>query len=96
MLRQVQDDGAPDHSKAGFTSLLLALAACVSERTQDVIHDALRTSKTRHIIDWIKHKLGDTFASKRRSAYQAQKAATPPITSKNETKPERSPMLAST
>ncbi len=86
-----------DHSKAGFTSLLLALAACVSERTQDVIHDALRTSKTRHIIDWIKHKLGDTFASKRRSAYQAHKAAaTPQITSKNETKPEGSPMLAST
>ena len=85
-----------DHSKAGFTSLLLALAACVSERTQDVIHDGLRTSKTRDILDWIKHKLGDTFASKRRSAYQAQKAATPPITSKNETKPEGSPMLAST
>jgi hypothetical protein len=85
-----------EHSKAGFTSLLLALAACVSERTQDVIHDALRTSKTRHIIDWIKNKLGDTFASKRRSAYQAQKAATPPITSKTETKPEGSPMLAST
>lgn len=84
-----------EHSKAGFTSLLLALAACVSERTQDVIHDALRTSKTRHIIDWIKHKLGDTFASKRRFAYQAQKAAPPPITSKNETKPEGSPMLAS-
>jgi hypothetical protein len=84
-----------EHSKAGFTSLLLALAACVSERTQDVIHDALRTSKTRHIIDWIKHKLGDTFASKRRSAYQAQKGATPPNTSKSETKPEGSPLLAS-
>ena len=42
-----------DQSKAGFTSLLLALAACVSERTQDVIHDALRTSKTRrhHRLD---------------------------------------------
>jgi hypothetical protein len=85
-----------DHSKAGFTSLLLALAACVSERTQDVIHDALHASKTRHIIDWVKNKLGKTFGSKRRVAYQTQKrTATRPLSSKGETKPEGRPMLAS-
>jgi hypothetical protein len=85
-----------DHSKAGFTSLLLALAACVSARSQEAIHSALHTSKTRDIIAWIKSKLGDTFGSKRRTAYRAQKTAgTRPIASKSETKPEGSPVLAS-
>jgi hypothetical protein len=85
------------HSKAGFTSLLLALAACVSERTQEVVHEALQTSKTRDIVAWIKNKLGDTFGSKRRSAYQAQKQkTTPPSTSKSETKLAGKPMLTGT
>jgi hypothetical protein len=84
-----------DQSKAGFTSLLLALAACVSERTQEVVHEALQNSKTREVIAWIKDKLGDTFGSKRRMAYQAQwKKTTPPFASKNETKLERTLMLA--
>lgn len=84
-----------EHSKAGFTSLLLALAACVSERTQDVVEEALHVSKTRDIIAWIKNKLGETFRSKRRTAYQAQKVvATPPIPSESATKLEGKPTLA--
>jgi hypothetical protein len=84
-----------EQSKTGFTSLLLALAACVSERTQEVVHDALQTSKTRHMIDWVKTHLGETLGSKRRCAYQAQKGTTPTRpASERETKPEGSPMLA--
>ena len=83
------------HSKTGFTSLLLALAACVSERTPEVIHEALRRSKTRDMMAWIKDKLGDTFASKRRTAYQAGKEGSPPPSApKPETKLEGSVMLA--
>jgi hypothetical protein len=78
-----------DQAKGGFTSLLLALAACVAERTQDVVHDALQTTRTRDVIEWIKDKLGTTVGSKRRIAYQA--SDTPPMdTNKNksETKPK--------
>jgi hypothetical protein len=84
-------------SKGGFTSLLLALAACVSERTQEVVHKALLTSKTRDTIAWIKAKLGNTLGSKRRLAYQAQKATkATPTASKSATKPEGSPTLVYT
>ena len=82
-------------SKAGFTGLLLALAACVAERSQEVVHEALQNSKTRDVIAWIKNKLGDTFGSKRRKAYQAKKVATTaPSAPPTETKIEGSPMLA--
>jgi len=45
-----------EQSKGGFTSLLLALAACVSERTHEVVHKALQTSKTADVIGWFKTK----------------------------------------
>ena len=85
-----------DQSRGGFTSLLLALAACVSKRNQEVVHEALQTSKTRNVINWIKTKLGDTLGSKRRLAYRVQ---TPPrlvpTTPKSATKLEGSCVLAS-
>jgi hypothetical protein len=70
-----------EQSKGGFTSLLLALAACVSERTQKAVHEALQTSKTADVLSWFKAKLGQTLGSKRRLAYQSPKATT--ITTKN-------------
>jgi hypothetical protein len=62
-----------DQAKGGFTGLLLALAACVAERTQEVVHEALQKTRTREVIAWIKANLGDTVGSKRRIAYQAAK-----------------------
>jgi hypothetical protein len=82
-----------EQSKGGFTSLLLALAACVSERTQEVVHEALRASKTADMIHWFKTKLGQTLGSKRRRAYQSPSAIkTTPTEAKSETKPEGSPV----
>ena len=84
-----------EQSKGGFTSLLLALAACVTERTQEVVHQALQTSKTADMINWFKTKLGQTLGSKRRLTYQARDATTTTTTaSESETKPEGSPVLA--
>ena len=60
-----------DQARGGFTSLLLALAACVAERTQEVVHEALQNTKTREVLGWFKAKLGETVGSKRRIAYQA-------------------------
>ncbi len=86
-----------EQSKGGFTSLLLALAACVSKRTQEVVHSALHASKTRHAIDWIKTRLGETLGSKRRLAYQPQKAITTTSTTpEKKTKLEGRPMPAHT
>jgi hypothetical protein len=39
-----------EQAKGGFTGLLLALAACVAERTQEVVHEALQTTKTGDVI----------------------------------------------
>jgi hypothetical protein len=63
-----------EQSKGGFTGLLLALAACVAERTQEVVHEALQKTRTTDVIAWIKIKLGETVGSKRRIAYQAARA----------------------
>ena len=82
-----------EQSKGGFTSLLLALAACVSERTHEVVHKALQTSKTAHMIGWIKTKLGQTLGSKRRLAYQTPKATTTTTnSSQRDTKVEGTPV----
>jgi hypothetical protein len=63
-----------DQAKGGFTGLLLALAACVAERTQEVVHETLQQTKTKEVIAWIRTKLGETVGSKRRIAYRAAKA----------------------
>lgn len=84
-----------EQTKGGFTGLLLALAACVSKRTQEVVHKALQTSKTREVFDWIRTKLGATVGSKRRAAYQALGATTTTENkSKDETKSEGIPLVA--
>jgi hypothetical protein len=78
-----------DQAKGGFTGLLLALAACVAERTQEVVHDALQKTRTREVIAWIKTMLGDTVGSKRRIAYEAaRKSLRDTNNSVTETKPE--------
>jgi hypothetical protein len=83
-----------DQSKGGFTSLLLALAACVSERTQEAVHKALQSSKTADMIGWLKTKLGQTLGSKRRLAYRPPKATTTRTkNSQPDTKPEGTPVL---
>ena len=81
-----------DQSKGGFTGLLLALAACVAERTQEVVHEALQKTRTIDVIAWIKTKLGETVGSKRRIAYQAARASlTDANKPKSETKLEGTP-----
>ena len=82
-----------EQSRGGFTSLLLALAACVAERTQEVVHEALEKTKTVDVIAWIKTRLGQTVGSKRRIAYQAAKASLPsPNNPERATKPEGTQM----
>jgi hypothetical protein len=55
-----------DQAKGGFTGLLLAPAACLAERTQEVVYETLQKTRTRDVVAWIKTKLGNTVGSKRR------------------------------
>ena len=83
-----------EQAKGGFTGLLLALAACVAERTQEVVHEALRKTKTRDVIAWIKSRLG-TLWRPNRNAYQAVAASVSDANeSKGETKSEGRPLPA--
>jgi hypothetical protein len=78
-----------EQAKGGFTGLVLALAACVAERTQDVVHEALQRTKTEDVIAWIRTKLGATVGSKRRLAYQTSNGKRkPPDGSERDTKAE--------
>jgi hypothetical protein len=78
-----------DQASGGFTGLLLGLAGCVAERTQEVVHQALQKVKTQEVIVWIKTKLCSTVRSKRRVIYQTVDASTTETNeSKSETKPE--------
>jgi hypothetical protein len=82
-----------DQASGGFTGLLLGLAGCVAERTQEVVHEALQKVKTRDVIAWIKIKLGSTVGSKRRLIYQSVDASnTHRNKSKSETKPKGTPL----
>jgi hypothetical protein len=80
-----------DQASGGFTGLLLGLAGCVAERTQEVVHEALQKVKTRDVIAWIKFKLGSTVGSKRRLIYQSVDGCIE-HESKSETKPKGTPL----
>jgi hypothetical protein len=79
--------------KGGFTGPQLALAACVAERTQEIVHETFQKNRTSAVIARINTELGDPMGSKRRIAYQAAKASiTNENASENETKLEESPL----
>lgn len=86
-----------EHSKGGFTGLLLASAACVSKQTATAVREALGKCKTKDVLDWVRTKLGKTVGSKRRAAYRPYAAMfAPPKGAKSERKPRGSPALAIT
>ncbi len=60
-----------DQSKNGFTGLILATAAMVSDTTQEVVAKAMETVPTKKVIEWIKEKLGQSVQAKRKIAFSA-------------------------
>lgn len=57
-----------DQHKGGFTSLVLAMAACTGSLESTVISDALEKIKTKDVNDWVKSTIGETHLSKRRKS----------------------------
>ena len=61
------------YDKSGFTTLLTAFGALLSETTADIVGQALEWTPTKRVTAWCKTNLGVTFHSKRVDAYQAAK-----------------------
>lgn len=53
-------------SRSGFTTQLLAMAACVVTPTKEFITDALKTCRIKHIAQWREEYLGRSLQSQRR------------------------------
>ena len=64
------------HSKGGFTSLILALPALLKPVTPEFVKSSLPKFGKNQVQSWIKNKLGKTLTSKRTAAYAEHKKAT--------------------
>jgi hypothetical protein len=62
-----------DQAKAGFTGLILSIAAMVSTTTTEVIQKALATVPTKRVLTWCKDVLGQSVQAKRRKAFASPK-----------------------
>lgn len=57
------------HSKNGFTKLVLGLAAAVVRPTREFVQTALETIKTKDVLDWSQKNLGPSLQALRRKAF---------------------------
>lgn len=60
-----------DQSRGGFTGLLLAFGALLTETTAATIQSALQHSRTIDVWNWCREKLGRTVFAKRKLAFQS-------------------------
>ena len=58
------------HSQGGMTASLLNIGAVVIQKTPEVIEQALATVPVKEIYQWVRKNLGQTIASKQRTALQ--------------------------
>lgn len=58
-----------DQAKSGFTNLLLSAAAIVSKTTEDVVEKALKTVRTKEVLDWCNKNIGQSVQSMRKEAF---------------------------
>ena len=59
------------HSRGGFTKLILGMAASVVHITQERICEALETIRQHHLLTWINESLGVSLTTQRRLALPA-------------------------
>ena len=57
------------HSRGGFTALLLGFGSLLANVTAGVVHDAMRTSRTQDVTRWVTNTLGVTVFGQRKLAY---------------------------
>ena len=59
-----------DQVKGGFTGMLLALAASVSDFSMDTVQKAIGTVSTKNVWQWVKDKVGKSVYSKRKAIHE--------------------------
>jgi hypothetical protein len=64
-----------DQSKSGFTTLLLSLAACLSETTTEVVQKAMESVPTKKVFQWFKENIGQSVQSKRKEVKKIARQA---------------------
>jgi hypothetical protein len=74
---------AKQQSNSGFTSLVLAMAACVTTPTRSVIEQALSAVRTVDVIEWAREQVGATVQAKRRNTLGKTKVGTNPAQEPN-------------
>jgi len=63
------------HSRGGFTKMVLTIGTCLSEISEEVVWQALKTTREIDIRQWTKTALGDTLGSIRRMSLPRTKLA---------------------
>lgn len=58
-----------DHSKGGFTSLVLGVAACVGQTDVGIVRAAMEQVSNSEVNKWTREQLGITLLAKRRKAF---------------------------
>ena len=69
VLREIQDLGAGQQAKGGFTSLLLGFGTLFAEATIENVLEAMRRVPTKEVWAWCTEKLGQTLFSQRKEAF---------------------------
>lgn len=59
------------HSRGGFTKMVLSMAASVVQVTQDRVRDAMQTVRTIDLQSWCQQNLGPSLTAQRRKALPA-------------------------
>jgi len=59
------------HSRGGFTKLILGMAASVVQITEDRVREALEAVPHNHLLKWIQENLGRSLTAQRRQAMPA-------------------------
>jgi hypothetical protein len=64
------------HSKSGFTSLILAIGIFATKITPEVVEQSMKQVKVKDVKAWTKKHLPTTLASSKASAYRQYRKAT--------------------
>ena len=64
------------HSKSGFSSLILAMGIFVVEVTPEIVEQSMKLVKVKDVQEWVKQHLPKSVASSKSSAYRQYRQAT--------------------
>jgi len=63
------------HSRGGFTQMILTIGSCLCELSETVVWQSLHAVREIHVRNWTKEALGTTLGTIRRNAFPGTKGA---------------------